>query len=957
VTGDTAQQGVDLETPNLLERERELEDLGAAIAAAARGEGSSVLIRGPAGIGKTALNRAARERAAAEGATVLFASGGHLERELPWAIVRELFARPLHELEGEAADSVLSGSAALARSALEGAEGVERTEVPPDPSADALAAALHGLYWLTSNLAERRPLVLAVDDVHVADPASLRFLGYLSARVGDLPVLLLATTRPEEPGSEPLPEALLAATRVLQPQPLSETGAGDLLDRERGRQSEPEFAAACHAVTAGNPYLVRELAIELRQEGIEPTAENVVSVRGMTPGAISRGTLLRVARFGEPAVRLVEAIAVLGGTATLADSAPLAEMSADDVASVASQLSSADLLGSGLPLRFSHPIVRDAVYQGIGEVRRARLHSRAASALAERGASADELAVHLMHTEPGADPGAIETLRDAARGSLAGGVPESAAGYLRRALSESPEPRVRGSMLLELAMAAAATGDPAALEHLEEALSIAESPRERAGILLELGWMLFNAGRPQEAGAAFGRGREELGEADDELAAELRTAHLGMRSLGGDLDPSQLESFIEGPVESGTPGARAAERQVLIQLSLARVLTAQGSEEARRLAERALGDGAMLAEAGPSLTFSIAASCLIWADALDSAEREIEVALAQLAERGDALGTAYVRFGRSWVCYWSGRVREAAADAETAVRAWSAGGRLAGQLPLARYWHAISLLELDETDAAEEALGEEGEEWPEHYRMNWRNGRARIAIAKGDFAGAWKDLRSIEAAAAEIPFLHAPIIPWRSEAAIAAARLGEEEDARRLAQEDVELTRRFGAPRALGIALRGAAMVEGGERGTEQLAESVSVLERSPSQLELCRSLVELGGALRRAGTPASAGGHLSRALEMAHRLGAVSLERQAREELAMTGARPRRAELSGPQSLTPGERRVCDLAAEGLTNREIAQQLFVSLRTVETHLTHAYQKLDISSREELGEALAPERR
>jgi DNA-binding NarL/FixJ family response regulator len=132
----------------------------------------------------------------------------------------------------------------------------------------------------------------------------------------------------------------------------------------------------------------------------------------------------------------------------------------------------------------------------------------------------------------------------------------------------------------------------------------------------------------------------------------------------------------------------------------------------------------------------------------------------------------------------------------------------------------------------------------------------------------------------------------------------------------------------------------------------VGVLDNSQASLELARSLTELGGALRRAGRRAEAREPLRRALDLAARCGADPLAEQAETELRASGARPRHAVLSGPQSLTVSERRVAEMAARGQTNREIAQALFVSLRTVETHLTHAFQKLGIDSRTKLAEAL-----
>ncbi|MCA1697568.1 MAG: helix-turn-helix transcriptional regulator, partial [Actinobacteria bacterium] len=194
---------------------------------------------------------------------------------------------------------------------------------------------------------------------------------------------------------------------------------------------------------------------------------------------------------------------------------------------------------------------------------------------------------------------------------------------------------------------------------------------------------------------------------------------------------------------------------------------------------------------------------------------------------------------------------------------------------------------------------------------------------------------------------------------LSSARLaaGDVEGARAAAREEVELGRRFGAARPLGTALRAAGVAEGGKAGLELLAEAVATLRRSPSRLELARALVEYGAAVRRHGARAQAREPLREGLEMAQGFGAVVLERRAHEELVASGARPRRRELSGVDSLTPSERRVAELAAAGMTNREIAQRLFVTVKAVQWHLRHVYGKLEVQGREELARALGQQRR
>jgi DNA-binding CsgD family transcriptional regulator len=194
---------------------------------------------------------------------------------------------------------------------------------------------------------------------------------------------------------------------------------------------------------------------------------------------------------------------------------------------------------------------------------------------------------------------------------------------------------------------------------------------------------------------------------------------------------------------------------------------------------------------------------------------------------------------------------------------------------------------------------------------------------------------------------------WRSQAALALLQLGRSEEAAPLAEQELALARAWGAPRALGAALRAAGLVAGGKQGLALLQEAVEVLADSPAKLEQAKARTELGAALRRANHRARARDQLRRAVELATICGASPLAARAESELLATGARPRRIALSGLESLTPSERRVAEMAAEGPTNREIAQALFVTPKTVEVHLSSVYRKLGIGSRSQLAGALS----
>jgi len=236
-----------------------------------------------------------------------------------------------------------------------------------------------------------------------------------------------------------------------------------------------------------------------------------------------------------------------------------------------------------------------------------------------------------------------------------------------------------------------------------------------------------------------------------------------------------------------------------------------------------------------------------------------------------------------------------------------------------------------------------------------RVSRGRLRLAQRRPEEALADLMRAGEVATTTKLVSPSCLPWRSQAAQAQLALGDVEAARALATEELELARAFAAPRALGVALRDIGAVTLGSTAERPLRESVAVLERASATLELARARAELGAFLRRTKRRAEAREYLAPALDAAHRAGAAPLAERAETELRATGARPRRILITGIASLTASESRVAELAAEGLTNREIAQALFVTMRTVEGHLTQVFRKLDLSSREQLAGALAEE--
>jgi DNA-binding CsgD family transcriptional regulator len=229
--------------------------------------------------------------------------------------------------------------------------------------------------------------------------------------------------------------------------------------------------------------------------------------------------------------------------------------------------------------------------------------------------------------------------------------------------------------------------------------------------------------------------------------------------------------------------------------------------------------------------------------------------------------------------------------------------------------------------------------------------RGRLRFMRGQRDAAIADLRAAGEIFTALEFRNPLAAPWRSPLALA---LGAEnaEEARALADDELRDATELGLARCRGVALRTAGCLEGGSRGMELLEESLRVLDHTDAHLERARTLVELGAAQRRANQRVVARDPLRAGLDLAHRCGAERLAERAVEELQLCGARPRRRVLSGPEALTPGEARVARMAAAGMTNREIAQDLFVTAKTVENQLGAVYSKLGVRSRAQLSAAL-----
>jgi ATP/maltotriose-dependent transcriptional regulator MalT len=375
------------------------------------------------------------------------------------------------------------------------------------------------------------------------------------------------------------------------------------------------------------------------------------------------------------------------------------------------------------------------------------------------------------------------------------------------------------------------------------------------------------------------------------------------------------------------------------------------------IAERAVAGVDATATTAAGWSWYNATRSLVVAERYDVALRVLNAAVDRARERGAVFDAGCALTFRGELFVHVGDLASAEVDARTLLEISSAYG-----WPLGEGFAAATLgevlIERGELDEAARLLtggplAGPPAGVPHLYPHVWvLLARGRLRLAQGRIEDAIDELRECGRRALAIDHVNPAVVAWRSHLARALAELGQTAEARRQAAEELDLARAFGARRALGIALRGAARVADGDDEMALLREAVQVLDESPAQLERARAYAALGAALQRDGASEAARAPLRVAVELAHRCGAHALEDAALAELRATGARPRRRVTTGAGALTPSERRIADLAATGQQNREIAQALFVTMATVEFHLRNAYRKLGITSRTQLAHAL-----
>ncbi len=886
----------------LLERDDGLAHLQAVIERAHAGHGGLTLIEGPAGVGKTALLDAATQQG-----TVLRARGGEYERDFAFGAIRQLLAGTPAPAAGPAA--------AAGRVLAPDGEPVE-----PGPG------VLDAIFWLIAGMDQ---VVLAVDDLHWADQASLRALDYLGRRIADLPVAVIGTLRPAEPGA---PAALLDAIRqqaeVIRPGVLGAASVATLV-RERHPGADDDACAAFHRASGGNPLYLRELLQTVDTQ--DPEAIEAAAVP-----ALGERVIRRIGRLAPDAPALAAAVAVLGDGQPLARAAEVAEIAPERSALLALELTRAGVFATDVPPAFVHPVLRRSVYSELSGARRASMHAYAAELLETSGGSIDEVARHLVLLPPAGNATVAQRLLAAGEDALARGDSETADRRITRAIDEGATTPSRGELLYAHGRALAAATDPRALAALQEALPLVggEQRQEIAAMLVEF---LAFAGQWDAALSLFDTvGPPQPGPAADGMQA--------IRAVATANDPQHVEEFRARRPEY----ERVATHQSWAAHAMAAVLAGdainQGApaETVMAYVERASADGVLLANRSGGWAAFHVPWALMDLDAHDEAGAFARRLLATGERTGSMLAVLAARGNQAWIAARRGDLDDAADRLEQVVELADKTGYAMG---LTTLMHMFADLVAERPELRALTAPILAVELPPVFAATSSGAmldesRARIALAEGDLERARESAVAVER-------IYRPLgigprrSTWRSLLALTIAP-DDPGRAARLVEEEITLSRAQEAARPLGIALRAAGVLHEDE---DALRESVAVLETVVAPLEAARSRYVLGGLLRRRGDLTRARDLLADAAEAAARSGALRLLAQATEELRLAGGRPRRVRRSGTNALTPRERRVAGLAAEGRSNPEIAQELYLSLKTVETHLSAAYRKLGVSGR------------
>ncbi|MGW0892437.1 AAA family ATPase [Saccharopolyspora sp. NPDC002578] len=916
---------------DLVGRDDELDRIAEAARLAATGRGRAVLLRGPAGIGKTGVLLSALERLG-DSATRTLTAHCPETGSGAYRTVRALFA----SLQG----TEFEGSARLALPALAAEQAAGET-------ASGTYAVLHGLHWLAADLTAEGLLVLAVDDVQWCDENSLRFLAFLLRRAENLPLLVLLTQRVDgvaqadalgEIAAMPLCDT--ADLPALEPEAVAELLTGALREPPGA-----DFAARCAQVTGGNPFLINRVLRRLREDpaGARTDVERL--------DELGRTVVLRslLDRLSDRAMAVARAVAILPGE-QLELIASLAGIHQRMTATALREMREHDLAVSASGAGFVHDFVRQEVLERTPPAELDRLRERAAMLLNDVGRPAEEVAVLLLALPGEPSPWMAGVLRDAATRAEQRGAPGVAARCLERVLL------VHGSDVAVLTQAARVAEPVTGLRYLERALELIDDPRARVPIAVQYAVSSLTAQNSVRAFEVVSAALDELdavlGTDPGDVDRTLRTLAESVLLISG-MDEKSTLSRIETRFRNVVPppGDTSAERQLLSMLAALGTLFNRPAAEVAEQARQVLRIDDM---EGGGWAFMGAALPLYLADDNESAL----AALGKLIEHAQRSGQAWTYClaisTRAMVHHWTGDLTEALADAQTChevlVQESWAEAMTMPQIALAG-----ALTAQGEPARAEELLNGITRSRFEDFSMEYHQflmASARAREGAGDAEGALERLFRCAQSLREAGIANPVFAPWWFDAARILGDLGRLDEGMQAAEHGAVLAQQWGTRRAQGMALAARGAVTEGRAAVPLLSEAVRVLADSPGKLEHAKAEHLLGRALLRVGEPEGAREHLRSALDLSVLRRDHAQVAASSAALLAAGGRLRQGTDSPVHALSGSERRVAARAAEGATNREIAESLFLTVRTVELHLTSAYRKLGVRGRAELAGVL-----
>lgn len=904
----------------LIERDAQLRVFDGLYAQAALGQGAAVAVAGSVASGKTAVLEAVADRTARAGATVLTAVASRAEQALPFGVVGQL----LHSMD------LSSDTAALVVKLLDEGARSRWDTLAAEPMERMTARIVHLLCMAVLEQARDTPLVICVDDVDHADPPSVQWLSYLFRRLQNARVLVLLTCNSRVMPAHPQYHAEVLGNprfRAMALEPLTRFGVAHLL-RELP-QLPARRASEYHTLTGGNPLLVRALVEDFRLVGAQPADPVPV---GWAYGQAVLTCLYR----SEPVVAdVARAVAVLGAAAPAATLAGLLRTEVELVIRAVELLTKGGILDESGDYR--HARARTAVLGEMAPDRRGELHRRAATMLHDEGAPVADVARHLTRADRLEASWMSQTLHEAAEQALAHGDADQARGCLRAALAASPDREHHAETRSRLARLEWLLNPAGVAPHLPELVAAARAgtlaPRHALAPLSYLLWhgrvseatalltaLCERSGRDAEVSAGLRVALLWLGYTYPEQRAQVRASWELLGAGGGPLPqlPPTRASAVLGAMVALSPhgdAVAAAEQMVRGQRGDDALVPARVALAALVLLDRYAAAGAWAPNGAPwqALQAGVRADLELRQGGLLGGRQHARDALTELTPKGWGIGLGGVLATLVGASTCAGAYDDAAHYLGLPVPPGMFGTPFGVQYLRARGGYYLA------TD------------------------RARAAVsdfqACGDLLTAW-DM--------DEPAL----LPWRSDLAQAYLALGRHRRARDLAQEQLRRVGE-GQPRVRGATLRVLASASEPSRRVPMLREAVDLLQASGDRLEAVRALADLSDALHQVGESSRARMMVRTARTIARKSQAVPLLRRLQPDLSPT-PRPAAAP-DAPDELTElsdAERRVATLAALGHTNREIAGKLYVTVSTVEQHLTRVYRKLRVNGRSDLPSGL-----